>query len=795
MVNSFLESKGARPSKKGRTRLPGLLLAAVCLGALGLWALRAPGTPAGDRRPWSLLVISIDTLRADFVSAYGEGAATPHIDRLAREGVLFEHAQSVAPLTLPAHASLFTATIPPHHGVRDNVGFYLPDNARTLARHLEAQGYQTGGFVGAFVLDARFGIGRGFETYDDDVEGGASEVSEGFVSQRRGDAVLDRALAWLEAARARPEPFFAFVHFYDPHTPYAPPSPFAEGADDDRARYRGEVAYTDTLVGRLLDWLDAQALTDRTLVVLTSDQGESLGEHGERTHGLFVYESALHIPLLLRYPGAPAGTRVSGLVRLIDVAPTVLDLMRLPALDPSVDGVSLVPVIEDPGREGPPSAYAETCFPRLQYGWSELSSLRAGRHKLILAPRPELYDLEDDPGERHNLFDAEPDVAARLRRELNAVAPAAAKCGPAAADAAVDDETRARLAALGYVGSGDGRPSLADPKDRLELYHTLNDPGLSSVDPSEPARYREALARLERAIDEEPTIPRAYLLYGELLLKGGRAKEATKVFERLIGFDASYQGLYGLGMAFQSLGELDRAEAAYRRALAREPHNTKSHYRLAEIAEARGNVDAAKDWLSRAIELSPNRVLKEKLATLLLSAGRRDEARAVLDALVREHGDDPLALYNLGQSLLVGGDAEAALEMFHAASRADPSDADIHQGIGNALQALGRLDEAAGAYRRAVDLAPCFAGAYSNLGATLMRLGRMDEAIVSMRKALECDPSYILGYKNLAAVQLENKDLAGAIETLSRGRARAPKDAEIARHLRELEAFRERLRN
>ena len=524
-----------------------MVAAITAVAAVVFYVTSAPPAP-----PRHLIVVSIDTLRPDVLAPYGGEVETPSLERLASEGVLFENARTVAPTTLPAHASLFTATWPHTHGVRDNVGFYLADGTATLASHLRKHGYRTGGFVSAFVLDSAFAIDQGFEHYVDDFDATAETVDAGFVSQRSGEDVLDAAERWLAdvtsddgegdrspffASEGDRQPFFAFVHLFEPHTPYEPPPGYARGTDD-RSLYLGEVAYADALVGRLLQWLDERDLTNDTLIVVTSDHGESLGEHGEKTHGYFIYESTLAIPLVMRYPGAPAGTRVPELVRLVDVAPTVLELLDLPPLV-GAEGVSVAQSIASPGTGEETAAFAESFFPRLHYGWSELRSIRRGRHKLIAAPSPELYDLEADPGESNNLFATNDDVAQRLLSELEPVLAA----DEGAVAGRIDRETRERLESLGYVSGGASTATptraseLADPKVRLDVYQTLNDPTLSSVAPADGDAFESALERLEETIASEPAIPRARVLYGDLLLRAGRFTDAARNFRELIGID------------------------------------------------------------------------------------------------------------------------------------------------------------------------------------------------------------------------------------------------------------------
>ena len=766
-----------------------LLVAAAALLLAGLYAL--------DRRndaPLNLVLISIDTLRADHLSSYGSSdVSTPHIDRLAEEGVLFERVQSVAPTTLPAHASLFTGQSPLRHDVHDNIGFYLSESIPTLASHLNEAGYRTGGFVGAFVLDSRFGIARGFDTYYDDFEAEPETVADGFVVQRRGEEVLERAIEWMEKAAEpspKPKPFFTFLHFYDPHTPYDPPAPFQPAEDSDTARYRGEVAYADSLVGQFLSWLSRRELDETTVVALVSDHGEALGSHGERTHGFFLYEAALRVPWIVRYPGAPRGTRVSGLARIIDVAPTLIDLLSLAPLS-GIDGESLRVLIDDPQQASELAAYAETFVPRLSYGWSELRSLRRGSHKLILAPRSELYDVEQDPGEVHDLKEEQPELYEQLRSELDALM-AGAEGGVVAQP--MDAETLERLHALGYVGGGapasrerESGPR-ADPKDRLDLYQALNDPALASVDPEDRAELEGALSVLQVLAHDEPPIPRALTLYGELLLKAERASEAETVFERMIEPNPSFTALYGLAVVELAQGKMDEAEEHFLRAMRLEPKNTKSYVRLAKLSRRRGDVGEAEAWLRKGIEIHPDRLLKEELADVLLHGGRPSEALDVLAALAEENESDALAFYNLAQALLATGDNEGAMENLRAAIRLAPEDADVHQALGNALIESGEHGAAVLEFQRAVEISPCFVGALGNMGSALVQLGRLDEAASSFERALSCEPDYAPAYRNLGSLYLQQGKLDAAEDALQEAVRLSPEDRELKSVLEELVA-------
>jgi choline-sulfatase len=437
------------------------------------------GVPLGrlpadmDPSRLNLLIITLDTTRADHLGVYGaDDVQTPNIDRLAREGVLFEQASSVAPLTLPAHCSLFTGLFPPRHGVRDNGGYALQPAQVTLAEMLQARGFRTGAFVASYVLDARSGLNKGFDRYVGVPH--PSQNSGGRALRRPANEVADLALAWLREVDSRR--FFGWLHFYDAHAPYDPPEPF-------RSRYRdpyaGAISFVDSQIGRVLAFLEERHLLDKTVIAIIGDHGEGLGEHGERTHKLFVYESVLHVPFIVRAPSdrMPA-RRVDAVTRSVDLMPTMLDLVGVSA-PPGTDGTSLVPLMTGAVTDLSLDAYAEATYPLLHFGWSDLRAVRAGNFKLIEAPRPELYDLAADPHERRNLYEDQPALAERLATRLRSLERRFASASRADGHASpVDRETLDRLASLGYVGSaarvgaGDRR-SLADPKDKLDLFNKI----------------------------------------------------------------------------------------------------------------------------------------------------------------------------------------------------------------------------------------------------------------------------------------------------------------------------------
>ena len=411
-----------------------------------------------NTRPIGLVIITLDTTRADRLSPYGfMDASMPALDRLARDGVVFDRATSVAPLTLPAHSSLFTGLVPPRHGVRDNADPALGPAHTTLAEVLSSQGFRTGAFVGSAVLNADRGLAQGFEIY----RGSVSFVTDRSQPlQRRAREVISDATHWLDHVAG--SPYFLWVHLYDAHRPYDPPEPYRSLHADP---YVGELLFADSQVGRLLDALQRRGVLDRSVVVVAADHGESLGEHGERDHGIFVYDSVIRVPLIIRAPGF-SPRRVGQLVRLTDIMPTVLNILGLPAQQ--TDGVSLVDLMSGRRRHLDLDGYSESMYPQ-RFGWSPLRALSDGRFKVIDAPRSELYDLDRDPFEEHNLYDERPDLAAVLHERLRALRPERSTPAPA------PDDLRERLASLGYIGAQQSvssvveRKVLPDPKDCIKV--------------------------------------------------------------------------------------------------------------------------------------------------------------------------------------------------------------------------------------------------------------------------------------------------------------------------------------
>lgn len=461
------------PASKLRTWRRDQLILLALVAILPAVALRSGWAPHyGSASSLNLLLVTLDTTRADALGAYGGRAVTPSFDYLAAEGVLFEQASTVAPLTLPAHSSLFTGLFPPGHGIHGNGQGPLDSGFTTLAECLKARGFRTGAFVSSFVLDQRWGLDQGFDVYHD-TENQSEDPLDGEPVRRPADQVVDDALEWLSGAPG--DRFFAWLHFYDAHAPARPPTAFA--AADGGDAYYGALSFVDFQFSRVLTFLSERQILDRTIVVVIGDHGESLGEHGEATHGLFIYEGVLRVPFVIRTPFAiMRGRRVADPVRIVDAMPTVLDLLQQPRA--SGPGQTLVPLMTGIAKDLGLEAYSESTYGFDRFGWSPLRALRKDRFKLILAPRPELYDLVTDPSETINLYHQRPKMAASLTVRLRGLEERAWSRYAGSSPVAPDTGTLARLATLGYLASTsrpviDPQIPLADPKDRIDLYNRL----------------------------------------------------------------------------------------------------------------------------------------------------------------------------------------------------------------------------------------------------------------------------------------------------------------------------------
>ncbi len=694
------------PARRADLALPllALLLALAALSCRGRGAGALGAAASYPHVP--IVLISIDTLRSDHLPAYGYGGvATPAIDALARDGILYERAYSHIPLTLPSHLSILTGLLPAEHGVRDNVGYrFHADRVPFLPRLLKAAGYATGGAVSAYVLRPETGIADGFDFYEGKIELRMSETIG--RSQRPGAETLAAAKPWLEGAAGKP--FFLFFHLYEPHTPYEPPEPFASRYKNP---YDGEIAAADQVVGGLVAELKRLGVYDQAIVVLLSDHGEGLMDHGEQEHGILLYREALQVPLLLKLPGgAMAGTRVAAPAGLTDVAPTLLALVGLkPA--PGEHGSSLLALARAPAGGAPPrDLFAETFYPRLHLGWSELSSLIRDRFHLIQGPDPELYDLQTDPGETKNVRAGERRAFAALRE---AVKPYEA---PLAAPAQADEETARKLASLGYLGTAAAPVSgpLPDPKAHVASVQGFADALhlLSQQD------YPRAVAGFERLVAENPRMVDAWENLGEALRRMGRYPEAYAALQKAMAISGGV-GHVALAMAsvLLDMGKLDEAQTNAELGLETGPAS--AHSLLAQIALERHDTAKA----------------EREAEAALAARGSRLGPLVVLAQVRREEG-------RLEDALTVTRQAEQELgEM-----KENRKFAGLFYVQGDLLARLGRNPEAEASFQREIADFPGDAKAYSRLAVLYASEDRPQEAVATLKKMVDTNSQSPVAY-------------------------------------------------
>ncbi len=712
------------------------LLAAGCSGL--------PGT-SDPPRPLNVVVVTLDTLSARHLAQYGnDRIETPAFGRVAAEGVLFEQATATVPLTLPSHSTMFTGTYPMFHGVRDNGGYYLGDEAVTLAETLGDAGWRTGAFVAAFVVDSRWGLDQGFERYHDDFDFREFERISLDTVQRRGDDVLDAALAWMDGVKE--ERFFSWIHLYDPHWPYDAPEPWgARAGDYVGADYDAEVAFTDSLVGRLLDWLDANELADDTVLALIGDHGESLGRHREGAHGFFIYDATMQVPFLVRAPYRQIGRglRVPGQVRGLDLMPTVLDLVGVPTPAP-VQGVSLRPMLEGTTTDLDLWAYSESLYPRNHYGWSPLRALRNGVLHFISAPRPELFEVTEDPGQTRNLATDRPGQVRQLQARLDQlVAELGSDAAERHAPETLDEETRAQLAALGYLGGAsrvtvDPDEPLADPKDKIVLYNLLKAAGTDSTED----RIEDATAKVRRVLAEDPAILEAHFVLGNLFVKQEDWDGAIAAYREALALDPEYlSAVLGLADAYRLAERYEEAAAGYRRLLDLDPNDNKAHYHLAEIHAAREEYEEALTVLERLEATGEQRAPAHNLkGQCLLSLGRLDEAEAELRRALEM--DDRLsdAWYNLALLFEERGDGSGAIGAYETRLEMAPKDFRSHFNLARLRGAMGDPVAMEASFRAALEANPDFAVGYLYLAKALLDRGELTEAEGAALRGLSLDP-------------------------------------------------------
>jgi tetratricopeptide (TPR) repeat protein len=670
--------------------------AAAAIAAGGLYFAVVKPKPVIINRDGGLnvLLLTLDTTRADRIGSYGHAKArTPNLDAIARNGVRFANAYAPVPLTLPSHASILTGLTPLAHGVRNNGRYVLSYDKPTLAKILRDKGAATAAFVSSFSVDSRFGLDQGFDVYDDNFQEGSP--FKALNAERKAEQVFLAFSNWLD--RFGEERFFAWVHFFDPHLPYSPPSPYREDFAADL--YDGEIAYMDFIVGEVMRKIRDRNLLAKTVIVVAGDHGEAFGEKGESGHGVFLYEMAVRIPLLMYAEGRLPNNRVVNTrVRLIDIVPTVLDLLGMEA-PAGVQGRSLLPFIQNKVRKDQ-DVYLETVYPRENFGWAPLTGLISGKWKFVLAPKPELYDLADDPAEEKNRVPESGGTVTELKGRLAALVQSAGATAEAAPREFSADE-KARLRSLGYIDySEPGAKGEADPKDKIEEIGMVQDAEKADFE----GRFDVAASLHEKMLALRPRAASSYI---NLALAQARRKNfeaAVATLKR--GLDALPGDellISRLGYTYLVMNRLSDAMAVMSELLKTNPRSIEALSAVAVILDGSGKKAEARDYFESALSVEPeNKFLRMAYAGNLVSSGFLAEAIALYEKLVLDFPQDTAIYRALGIAYGIGGNFDEAIKNFKQITYIAPNP-DAYYNLALTYRQKGEYTEAVANFERFLD--------------------------------------------------------------------------------------------
>jgi arylsulfatase A-like enzyme/tetratricopeptide (TPR) repeat protein len=658
----------------------------VFAGAFIVWRLIVPHNRIRRDSNLNVLLITMDTTRADRLGCYGyKRARTPNLDGLAAKGVEFLNVYCQAPLTTPSHCSILTGTYPLYHQVHNNGSYILSSEVVTLAEALKDKGFATAAFVSSFTVDSRFGLDQGFEVYDDRFA--ESQAFKALNSERKAEKTFEPFSRWLGQNQA--QPFFCWVHFYDPHLPYDPPAPFnIEFAD---SLYDGEIAYMDEYIGKTIEALREKNILAKTLVILAGDHGEAFGEKVEAGHGVFLYDGTMKVPLIFYAENyLPSGLVIRPRVRLIDIMPSVLDMLNIP-VNKDVQGVSLLPYISGKKKDDL-SSYIETYFPRENYGWSELIGLVDGEWKYIKAPKEELYNLEADPEETRNEIGQANKVALEKRARLEDVI-GKYSSGITAEKKELTAEEREKLRSLGYVSHSTGVPSgpLPDPKDMTAELRMNQQAELSDLE----GNYAEAANVYEKILTLRPGTPTSYINLALMRAKMGQFEQALRVLEQgIAAIPGSEILLSRLAHTYMVMGRLKKALDAWQAVLVIDPRYFDALLASGWILDFMGNVEEARVYFEKALEIEPeNKFLRKYYAENLAKRGKMKEAIEVYEHLKQDYPDDSEVFQDLGIAYGYVGDLSRSIENLKKAASLHPTPV-AYFNLAVALRKVGSLEEA-----------------------------------------------------------------------------------------------------
>ncbi len=757
----------------------------------------------------NLLVITLDTMRADRIGAYGyEKAETPHLDDLARKGIMFENCYTPVPLTLPAHCSIFSGRYPLGHRVRDNGTFFLSESETTLAEMMRDSGYDTYAVISSFVLLSKFGLDQGFSAYDDSLDTG--ELLRNFYSEITADMVYQKFNQWLD--KKDHQKFFAWVHFYDPHAPYTPPNPYRRG-ESLSDLYDGEVAFMDVYVGKIIEDLREKDLLESTLVIVVGDHGEAFGEHREFGHSVFCYEENLRVPLIFYNPNLfPQGGAIKSRVNLIDIVPSVLEMFGLD-IPSGIQGKSFVPVMGNREGKEKRAFYVESMYGKESMGWAPLTGIIDGVHKYISLPEPELYDLSADPQEKNNLFSQKTETARSLDENLKSMVMEYSVTG-GDSRRELTDEDRRRLESLGYISSFSGRQGdVLDPKEGILLQERFNEVN----NEIERGNLDQAEAELKNlaARNQEIKMPQYYELLAKVYGMKSDPQEEISIWKEAVEvFPRNSQFKVTLGFKLFQLGRLEEAEQLARQIMDTDDNSSQGSILLGSIEEKRQNFKEALEHFEKASNLEPNNVqLKISLARSLAGVGQQERAwsicREILDdETIAGIQKNAVVLSSVGILLTEMDRFDQALQALRQASSLDESNPQTWNYLGVIYYRKNDFDQALRAYQKAVELDPGFASALNNLGALYLSrfleledhslitkaldafdraierdphlasafngrasafkfANRINEAIQDWKRALELQPNFVDVYFNLGITYLQAGKKSEALRILS----------------------------
>jgi arylsulfatase A-like enzyme/Flp pilus assembly protein TadD len=680
-------------SKKFLLFIPFVLLLAAAV--LVVIFLSSPRKKVLKESGLNVLLVTLDTTRADRLGCYGYlKAETPNLDYLAANGVLFLNTYCPVPLTCPSHCSILTGTYPLFHQVRNNGTYTLSPELETLAEALKIKGLKTAAFVSSFTVDSRFGLDQGFDVYDDQLA--PDQTFKALTSERKADKVFDSFSRWMD--RNTVQPFFVWIHFFDPHLPYDPPSPYREQFPDDP--YDGEIAYMDFYVGKILDKLRELGLLSNTLIILAGDHGEAFGEKQEKGHGIFIYEHTMRVPLIFyAESNLPQGEIIESRVRLIDIMPSILDMLDT-SLPESIQGTSLLPFIEGKNKDDL-SSYIESYYPRENFGWSELLGLIDGEWKYIKAPHEELYNLKQDPQEEKNLIQEERKIVQEKRDKLEDIIQSSVS-PLVAGKRKLSAEERNRLRSLGYIAASEGpsQGDFPDPKDRIEELLLIQQAEAYEVED----RIEEAAAIYEKIIDLRPNVATSYVNLALMKARMMKLDETIQILEQGIEKIPDSEVLLSrLGHTFMAVGRLKKALEAFDRVLKNNPRHFDALLGSAWMFDLMGQKEDALAYYQKALAIEPENKFGRK---------------------------------NYALSLATSGNLNQAIEIYKDLKRDFPDDYEIYQDLGIAYGHMGEVHQAIENLEMAIGLHPTPV-AYFNLAVAKKKLGRIEEAARYIRLYLE----------------------------------------------------------